>query len=174
MQIGTISTPWSPAEWTAFGTVLVGLGAVIGAIAGGIWTLLGRRKDRRAEAARWRRDVFRDFYLNDRFREIKLVMEYEYSERLARLLEQRVSDPDVRVLREEMSLLEQLDMFLNYFEFVLHLESEGHLERRDQQAVFEYWFELMAAEERTAVREYASHFGFERVDSALSSRKSAA
>jgi len=174
MQLSVIPTPSSAEEWTALGTVLVGLGAVAGAIAGGIWTLVSHRRDRRTEAARWRRDVFRDFYLNDRFREIKLVMEYEYAERLARLLEQRVHDPGVRVGPDEMSLLEQLDMFLNYFEFVLHLESEGHLEQRDQQAVFEYWIELMAAKERAAVRKYSAHFGFERVAGVLSARKSAA
>jgi hypothetical protein len=174
MQPGLIFMHWSAAEWSALGTVLVGLGAVLGAIVGGGWTLFSYCRERRAEAARWRRDVFRDFYLNDRFQEIKLATEYEYTEKLGPLLEQRIVSPDVRVQPKEMRLLEQLDMFLNYFEFVLHLESEGHLEQRDQQAVFKYWFNLMAKEERTAIRRYVEHFGFDRVATTLSARKSTA
>jgi len=174
MHLGTISAHWSATEWSAFGTVLVGLGAAAGAIAGGFWTLFSYRKERRAEAVRWRRDVFRDFYLDDRFREIKLVTEYEYAERLAALLDRRVTDPGIPVQPEEMRLLGQLDTFLNYFEFVLHLESKGHLDLGDQQALFEYWFDLMADPKRATIRRYVRHFGFGQVASALSARESAA
>jgi hypothetical protein len=174
MHLGTISAHWSATEWSAFGTVLVGLGAAAGAIAGGFWTLFSYRKERRAEAVRWRRDVFRDFYLDDRFREIKQVTEYEYAEKLEALLARRVTDPDILVQPDEMLLLEQLDTFLNYFEFVLHLESKGHLELRDQQALFEYWLNLMADPERVTIRGYVEYFGFGQVASALGARELAA
>jgi gamma-glutamylcyclotransferase (GGCT)/AIG2-like uncharacterized protein YtfP len=58
-------------------------------------------------------------------------------------------------------------MLLNYFEFVIHLEREGHLKQSDQRAVFEYWFDLMAKKKRAAVRRYVANFGFKRVAPAL-------
>src|SRR5205814_2889672 len=51
---------------------------------------------------------------------------------------------------------------------VLYLEQEGHLSRKDRQAVFEYWFDIMAAPERAGLRRYVARFGFERVAEALS------
>ena len=68
---------------------------------------------------------------------------------------------------DDQVLLEQLDMLLNYFEHVIYLEQERHLTKQDRQAVFEYWFDLMQAPDRAAIRRYASWFGFERVAYAL-------
>jgi hypothetical protein len=91
---------WNADEWSAFGNVLLGVGAVTA----GVWTLFNYRKNRRAEAARWLQGVSRDFYLDDRFRPIKLVMEYDYTEKLGPLLERRVTDADVPVTAEETDL----------------------------------------------------------------------
>jgi gamma-glutamylcyclotransferase (GGCT)/AIG2-like uncharacterized protein YtfP len=167
MPIDLIHSSWEANEWSAFGTVLLGLGA----ITAGAWTLFNYRRSRRAEAAHWLQGVFRDFYLEDRFRKIKLLMEYEYPEKLAPLLERRVTDRHVPVTAEETALLDQLDMLLNYFEHVIYLEREGHFKQRDRQAVFEYWFDLMGADERAAIRRYAAWFGFERVALALKCQK---
>ncbi len=143
--------------------MLLGLGAIVA----GIWTLFNYRKSRRAEAAHWLQGVFKDFYLEDRFRQIKLVIEYDYEERLAPLLERRLTNRDVPLSDEDTLLLEQLDMLLNYFEHVIYLEREGHMTKRDRHAVFEYWFDLMAADKAAAIRRYATRFGFERVTSVL-------
>jgi gamma-glutamylcyclotransferase (GGCT)/AIG2-like uncharacterized protein YtfP len=135
-----------------------------------VWTVFNYRRGQRAEAARWLQGVFRDFYLEDRFRDIKLVMEYGYDTQLGPLLERRVTDAHVPATADEQALLEQLDMLLNYFEHVIYLEQERHLAKRDRQAVFEYWFELMQAPDRAAIRRYAAWFGFERVAYALDCR----
>lgn len=149
------------AEWvTASGTVLLGLVA-------GAWTLFNFRRNRRVEAARWVREIFRDFYLDDRYDEIKRAMEYDYGSALDPLLTRRLRSPERRVDTSDVELLGQLDMFLNYFEHLLYLEGEGHVAQRDQQAVFRYWFALMAAPERAALREYADEFKFRRVAVAI-------
>lgn len=158
-----LTPSWTAEEWNAFGNVLLGVGAV----SAGVWTLLHYRRGRRAEAARWLQGVFRDFYLDDRFRDIKLEMEYHYSERLGPLLERRVTDAHVPVTADDQALLEQLDTLLNYFEHVIYLEREGHLTTGDRKAVFEYWFDLMEAPDRAAIRRYAAWFGFEHVALAL-------
>ena len=151
----------SAAEWvTAAGTIL--LGAVAGT-----WTFVNRRKDRRAEAARWVREIFRDFYLDERFDEIKSTIEYDYPETLEPLLEQRLTSPHLPVGAQEIRLLGQLDMFLNYFEHLLYLEEEGHFSERDQQAVFRYWFDLMRSPQRAAVQRYVAQYEFRRLASSL-------
>jgi hypothetical protein len=161
-----VTPSWTAEEWNAFGNVLLGVGAVTA----GIWTLFNYRRAQRAEAARWLQGVFRDFYLDDRFRDIKLVMEYHHVDRLGPLLERRVTDAHVPVTDDDQVLLEQLDMLLNYFEHVIYLEQERHLTKQDRQAVFEYWFDLMQAPDRAAIRRYASWFGFERVAYALAAK----
>lgn len=149
------------AEWaTAAGTALIGLAA-------GVWTLLNNKRNRRAEAAHWVREIFRDFYLDERFDEIKETMEYDYGGTLGPLLEQRLTNPDLPVDSEETHLLRQLDMFLNYFEHLLYLEEEGHFSKRDQQAVFRYWFKLMRTPERAAVQRYVDHYEFKRLATSL-------
>jgi hypothetical protein len=122
-----------------------------GPFTAGVWTVFNYRRGQRAEAARWLQGVFRDFYLEDRFRDIKLVMEYGYDSQLGPLLERRVTDSHVPATADEQALLEQLDMLLNYFEHVIYLEQERHLTTQDRQAVFEYWFELMQAPDRAAI-----------------------
>jgi hypothetical protein len=82
----------------------------VGAVTAGVWTLFNYRRAQRAEAARWLQGVFRDFYLDDRFRDIKLVMEYHHVDRLGPLLERRVTDAHVPVSDDDQVLLEQLDM----------------------------------------------------------------
>jgi gamma-glutamylcyclotransferase (GGCT)/AIG2-like uncharacterized protein YtfP len=161
-----VEASWNAEQWNAFGNVLLGVGAVTA----GIWTLFNYRRSQRAEAARWLQGVFRDFYLDDRFRDIKLLMEYHYDARLGPLLERRLTDSHVPVTSDEQALLEQLDTLLNYFEHVIYLEHERHLTKRDRQAVFEYWFDLMQAPGRAAIRRYAAWFGFERVAHALDCR----
>jgi gamma-glutamylcyclotransferase (GGCT)/AIG2-like uncharacterized protein YtfP len=158
-----VAPSWNAEEWNAFGNVLLGVGAVTA----GVWTVFNYQRARRAEAARWLQGVFRDFYLEDRFRDIKLVIEYRYDTLLGPLLERRVTDSHVPATADEQALLEQLDMLLNYFEHVIYLEQERHLTKDDRQAVFEYWFDLMQAPDRAAIRGYAAWFGFERVAYAL-------
>jgi hypothetical protein len=149
------------AEWvTAWGTVLLGLVA-------GAWTLFNFRRNRRVEAARWVREIFHDFYLDDRFDEIKRALEYDYGRTLKPLLERRLTNPENRVSSSDVDLLGQLDMFLNYFEHLLYLEGEGHFAQRDQQAVFRYWFALMAAPQRAALWRYTDAFEFRRVTVAI-------
>jgi len=146
--------------WEALATVVLATGVVTG----GLWALYNHRTARRLEAARWTQAVLHDFY-EERFREIKCALQYEYGEKLKTMLEQQ-NDPDPNRrsgIQGDVSLLEQLDMLLNYFEYMLYLEAEGHFEGRDGHAVFAYWFKLLEAEEFVALRQYIAEGGFGRV-----------
>jgi gamma-glutamylcyclotransferase (GGCT)/AIG2-like uncharacterized protein YtfP len=158
---------WGAQEWSALGDMLLGVGAV----SAGLWTLFNYRKNRRVEAARWLHGVFRDFYLDDRFAEVRATLEYEYRDQAGPLLERRLTDRDVQLTERDQELLFQLDTLLNYFEHVLYLEHEKHLEKRDRQAIFEYWFEVLSSDDCAALRRYAASFGFERVADTLQARQ---
>lgn len=150
-------------EWYALGTMLLGIGAVIG----GFWALYNYHRTRRAEAATWLQGVFRDFYLADTFRDVRLLLEYSFDQEAGPLLERRITDRHVPISSEDVALLEKLDTLLNYFEHVLYLEEARQITRKDRQSVFEYWFDIMESEKRAALRKYAARFGFERVSSTL-------
>lgn len=154
----------SADEWHALGQMLLGVAAVVG----GGWALYNYHRSRRYEAARWLQGVFRDFYLADTFKDVRELLEYNYPERAGPLLERRITDRDVPITVEEMKLLQDLDTLLNYFEYLLYLEDEGQFNRRDRQAVFEYWFDVMNSPDRASLRRYSANFGFERVAQALS------
>lgn len=93
--------------------------------------------------------------------------EYNFQETLGPLLERRITDRAIALSRDEVDLLKEIDALLNYFEFVLYLEQEGHLRSQDRAALFSYWFELLDEPMRAPVRRYVARFGFERLDRAL-------
>jgi hypothetical protein len=122
---------WGAPDWQAVGAVgqmLLGLGVVIA----GLWSLFLYQKNRRSDAARWLTDVFRDFYLVNRFENVRHVLEYEFDDVAGPLLERRVTDPHVRVSPADLRLLKELDALLNYFEYVLYLEEQKHLTKSDR------------------------------------------
>jgi len=136
----------SAEGWSALANGVLAVGALVtGAL--GLYTY---RKGKRVEAARWLHGMFKDFYLGEGFQEIRRIVEYEYSEPVAPLLERRLANRSIPCSREEQQLLAGLDTLLNYFEQVLYLEGEGHLSRRDRDALFDYWFDILDSDERAA------------------------
>lgn len=158
---------WRAQEWSALGDMLLGIGATVA----GLWALFNYRKNRRVEAARWLQGVFRDFYLGDRFVQVRSTLEYQYRDQAGPLIERRLTDRDVELTDRDREILFQLDTLLNYFEHVLYLEREKHLKKRDRQAVLEYWFDLMSSDSCAALRRYTARFGFERVAHSLAARQ---
>jgi len=154
---------WSPEAWSALGNVLLGVGVVTA----GVWTLFNYYRTRRAEAARWLQGLFREFYLDGRFTAIRNTLEYHYDQVAGPLLERRITDRDVPLSSQEELLLGEFDTLLNYFEHLLYLEREKHLQRKDRQAVFEYWFDIMSSDNSAAIRKYAARLGFEDVAATL-------
>jgi gamma-glutamylcyclotransferase (GGCT)/AIG2-like uncharacterized protein YtfP len=101
------------------------------------------------------------------FSKIRTLFEYSYQDKLASLIERRITNREIALTDDDVSILKELDTLLNYFEHVLYLENDGHMSNGDRQAVFEYWFELMLAPECGGLRRYIDTFGFERIERAL-------
>ena len=154
---------WNAEQWSAFANVLLAAAA----ITAGAWAVYNFRKSRRLEAAKWLKELFSEFYIDDTFSNVRALFEYHYDDTLGPLIERRITDRDVPVSAEETQLLRELDTLLNYFEHLLYLEDENHLSTKDREAVFEYWFDLMSESPCGGLRRYAARFGFERLARAL-------
>lgn len=144
----------------------------LGVAAGGLWAIYTYRESKRTNAAEWINNLFKDFYLNDRFEDIRRGLEYHYEDEIQPLIEGRLTENDRRVkplTEEDIELLSQIDDLLNYFEHIAYLEKEGHIKAKDRDAMFEYWFELLNQPKFAAIRRYASKFGFQGIATALDS-----
>lgn len=135
----------------------------VGAVATSFWALFTYRRAKRFEATRWIEGLFREFYLDDRFRQLKQVIQYDFGTELAPLLERRLTDRDIVTTPNERKLLEDVDIMLNYFEQLLYLEENRQVKREDREAFFSYWFELIDEDNHGSLRRYAAIWGFERV-----------
>lgn len=146
------------AEWDALAQVLLAIGAM--SAAG--WATFTYWKGKRAEAARWAIEVFRDFYRDPNMSRARELIEYDFESVAGPLLELRVLDRQISLTDDERSQLQDIDLVLNFLEQLLYLEDEGHFLARDRQVFFEYWFERLALPEHAALRRYLRNCGYER------------
>jgi hypothetical protein len=159
MPIETILIDWTPRDWSAFGQVLLGVGAVVA----GVWAVYIYGKSRRLEAARWLHGFFLTFYTHPELIAARNTLTYEFASSTAELLELRINDRDVTLNDAEQEQLRLADLILNYFEEIIYLEEEGHLSRRDRDLFFDYWLALVRKPDRAALRRYAARCGYEYV-----------
>jgi gamma-glutamylcyclotransferase (GGCT)/AIG2-like uncharacterized protein YtfP len=149
---------WTATGWYAFGTNVLAFSAVVG----GLWALHNHRLGRRASAALWLHEVFKDFYTDQELIAGRELLEYDFDTRLGPLLLLRVTNREVVLSAEQRRDLRRVDLVLNYFEQLLYLQSESHLQQRDTEVFFEYWFDLMRAADRAGLRRYLARCGYER------------
>lgn len=153
----------------AIGALKDVIGVVI-LVPAAIWTVLIYRKSKRKESAEWLHSLFSSFYLTPEFRNLRMHLEFDYSEKLCPLIERDLIDENAIFSEPEKQLLCDLDTSLNYFEFILHLESEGQLRNEDRQAIFNYWYELLAEPTQPSLRIYLRRFGYEKISDLLQAR----
>lgn len=134
----------------------------IAAVCAGVWAIYNFRDARRLEAARWMQQMYSDFYNTERFDELRLILEYTYDEELSFLVQKTLTDKDIALTRDEMRQLRLFDNFLNFFENILYLLEQKRVQRKDVNALFDFWFGLMRGDKYGALRGYLA-FGFERM-----------
>jgi gamma-glutamylcyclotransferase (GGCT)/AIG2-like uncharacterized protein YtfP len=135
----------------------------VGAVGTSLWALFTYRSAKRFEAARWIEGLFREFYLDPRFRMLKQVIQYDFEAQLAPLLERRLTNRDILTRGDERKVLEDVDILLNYFEQLLYLEENGQVKRQDREAFFDYWFELMKGDQHGSLRRYSAVWNYEKI-----------
>jgi gamma-glutamylcyclotransferase (GGCT)/AIG2-like uncharacterized protein YtfP len=163
---------WSPADWSAFGTVLAAIANVVLAIGASFAALRAvylYKESKRNEAAHWLQGMFEQFYLSDEFLTGRSLLQYEYKDSVAPLLERRLTDRDVPQTSRQAEILHELDRLLNYFEWILYLEQNEHLAKDDRLALFRYWFDLMKHSDKGALRRYCATWDWELLSHELAS-----
>jgi gamma-glutamylcyclotransferase (GGCT)/AIG2-like uncharacterized protein YtfP len=149
------------AEWlTAFAELTMAAGTVTAAL----WAVYSFRQAKTAEAARWVKDLFAEFFFNPSFDEIRDLLEFGYQSRLKPILQVALLGRYLQISSDEdRRLVKELDNFLNYLEYVLYLEAMGRIDPTDRKAIFDYWTGLLADADHALIRLYCSEFGYERV-----------
>jgi len=163
LKLFNFISEWGADEWSALGNIILSISVTIA----GFWTLYNFSRTRKTDRAQWLKQIFVEFYLDDSFSVVRSYLEYNYEDKLSKLIERRFFDRDITITDHEASILKELDQLLNYFEHLLYLEDSGLLLRKDRDAIFEYWFDILSAPEKAVMRRYTGHFGFERVAKAL-------
>jgi hypothetical protein len=134
-----------------------------GASFAAVWALYQYRVRRRTEAARWMQEMFRRFYVEEKFSEGRALLEYDFEQELSPILKLRVADRDISLSQIEREKLAHADKVLNYFEHLLYLEEVGNIRRSDRLVFFEYWFDLLSGPDRAVLRRYLNGCGYERL-----------
>ena len=135
-----------------------------GALVAGGWAAWTYGQSKKAEAARWQKQIFDDLFLSGHFDAIRDKLEFEYDEGLARIVELSMQNRDSELSATDRKLLLQLDNFLNLVEYILYLEQDRHqIRTSDRRALLDYWTGLIRNPSRSAIRFYASHYGYERI-----------
>lgn len=140
------------------------LGSMITAIAliiGGAWAIWSYHESKSRDSAEWLHRLFTGFFVDAGAKSFRMVMEYDYHDRLLPLVERSLINELASYTPDEQRVLSELDTILNYLEFVIHLEKRGSLKRRDREAMFGFWFQELKRPDRAALRYYFHRFGFE-------------
>src|SRR5260221_809671 len=144
------------------GTYKDGIG-VVTLVPAAYWTILIYRKSKRKEAADWLHCLFSRFYLTPEFHRLRMNLEFDYSEKLCPLIERVLAEENAIFTEPEKQLLSDLDTSLNYFEFILHLERKKQIGKKDRQAIFKYWYDLLAKPPQASLRIYLNRYGYEEL-----------
>src|SRR5437660_889945 len=117
--------------------------AIIALVPAATWTLLIYGRSKKKESAECLRNLFTSFYLTEDFYPIRISIEFDSETKVRPLIERVLVDENVDTTEDEKRGLCDIDTLLNYFEFILHLEKSGQINRADCEAMFGHWFGLL-------------------------------
>jgi len=152
---------------TAFATA----GLALGTCGAALWAAYTYKQSKGLEAARWQAQIFDRLFLTGKFDSIRDALDRDFDRGLARKIELSVQGYDSHLSEGDRKLLLELDNFLNLLEYLLYLEQDrGQIDANDRDALFGYWIELFKSPGYSAIRHYASHYGYERVAKLIAAR----
>jgi hypothetical protein len=146
--------------WQTISDVVIASAVLVG----GIWAFYNFHKSKRTEAARWLQSLYKDFYFENQFKEIRSCLEYCYQEIVEPVLKRRIDTPDLPVDQADAKILTDLDSFLNYLEYISYLELHNHLRTRDRKAIFNYWFEYIKNPKHYYLQQYIIKYQFRQLE----------
>ncbi|MCG8315366.1 MAG: hypothetical protein MI976_19325 [Pseudomonadales bacterium] len=135
----------------------------IAAVFAGAWAIYTYKKSKRSDATKRIYDLYNSFYTNENYFWARDTFEHEYIEVVAPLVEKRVTDRHIKLMKDEIENLRKLDLMFNFFEHLIYLEEQHILDQSDREVFFEYWFDFFAYPERGGLRRYFAKCGYERL-----------
>ncbi|MEO6328059.1 MAG: hypothetical protein ABIO55_03970 [Ginsengibacter sp.] len=134
-------------DWLDIGIKAFGLIAVIIAA-------LGYFKQLKIKRGEWLQLLFEKFYENKSYKEVRKWLDSEE-------LNQKVNIDDTTISEED----EQFTDFLNFFEFISKLESDGQLRLKDIEDMFDYYLRKLKQSEVSS--NWINKYGFEKLKNLL-------
>jgi hypothetical protein len=136
---------------------------LVAGLLGGFWVVWVFWRSKRREAAQWMHALFEKFQLGAEFDKVKIMFDFGYREEIEPLHAALVAGGNDALVVTERPNAHLVDRLLNYLEHILYLTENGHARWNDSKAYFQYWFGLLKAPERGAMRRYLAHFGYEHL-----------
>ena len=124
------------------------------------WAFFIFRSAKRKEEASRAHQLFASFYLSAEFGRLRHSLEFDYDEKLRRLIERVLRPDETDFSGAERKHLCDLDLALNHFDFVLHLEEQGQISVKDRRALFGYWYQWLSEPSRPEIRCYIRAYGY--------------
>ena len=133
-----------------------------------IFSILTYRRNSQLERAKWLNSLHEKFYEKDQYKNIRQIIEYE----TPKLDEIRKSIEKSKKGGEEESieLRDELDDYLNFFEFIASLWKMEQLSLDQVKMIFEYYINRIA--DHKFLLDYITDQGFENLNALLSQFKS--
>ena len=142
---------------------------VLGAIIGGAWGLYTYARGGRLAKAQWMNEIVQAFLFDERFVTRRKLVEDHYVERVSDVVDRwlqgyypRDSYPDV-----EVDTWKALDAILSHYEFMLHLEEQGYLNRGDRDVLLTWWLETYREPRYANLRIYLPRWQYRRIATTL-------
>lgn len=157
------------------GNLLQGIGAIALAVVGGCTAFFAVREYRekgRVEKAKWLSDLFRQFFVDPTFKEIRQKIDFNDLEPIRDLIIRerawhQLSVPET-FTSDERNLLDRFTDFLNFFEFVGLLQKNGRLTDDDIGSLFDYYItRLVEIDPDNEIRRYLKELNFQNLNDLL-------
>lgn len=157
-------------RFSNWGAYLTGAGSVLLVLVAAFTatTAVKEYKNRvAAEKARWLFELFEKFYENGSYKVVRQQIDYEETEAILNLIRKDEQSGWVPT-KDEKQLFDEFTDYLNFFEMVAYWKSQGQLDQRDIDAMFEYYLErLVEVDKDKAIRNYLKKEGFEYLNKLL-------
>ncbi len=112
------------------------------------------RSQRIIKKGEWLKSLFEKFYENETYKQVRKWLDYNE-------LETKINSDDNTISDDE----EKLTDFLNFFEFIANLETEGQITTSDVSNLFDYYLKKIKLS--SVCVEWINKYGFEKLNGLL-------
>lgn len=146
--------------------ILLAISSIV-AVCGFLWGLKTYASSVRLQRAKWMMDFYRIFFVDESYKDIRRRIDFEFNETLAPVLTKVFYNSDQKFEKEEQILLQRLDDYLNFFEFILELKGSRlkQIDEGDFKALFSYFISRLG--DFDLLKQYLGKYDYEFISQYL-------